>query len=153
MEQLVSLKGGGDAFRSQLIRCEMPPYYRWVPPSSAVSCSQSPQLLATSVSTTTVKQPNLQKADKKELIGQSAVTPEVVDLLNNNYERKQAGLAASGGSGDSSAKVATKQLPMPPYGGHYSNLSSLLPPSTQVVSSFLRYFFLSCCFLLRLFLC
>lgn len=34
--------------------------------------------------------------------------------------------------------VGINELPMPAYGGHYSVLSSLLPPTTQPVLSFSR---------------
>uniref|UniRef100_A0A915ES77 Uncharacterized protein n=1 Tax=Ditylenchus dipsaci TaxID=166011 RepID=A0A915ES77_9BILA len=110
MEQLTNV---GEPFKLQLFRCEMPPFYRWVqqpsPLANSSECSEEDEKIGDK---------NGRKAGQKS--------------------RKNLQLQTNAPCRASPCNTTPKQLPMPPYGGHYARLLTLLPPSTQVVPSFTR---------------
>uniref|UniRef100_A0A915AQL7 Cell morphogenesis protein N-terminal domain-containing protein n=1 Tax=Parascaris univalens TaxID=6257 RepID=A0A915AQL7_PARUN len=108
------LESVNEQFNVNLERCEMPPYYRWQSISdfhekdNGECESRSHSVDPADTNASTVAVSELIAAPKQLSVAED----EVADGVN--------------------------ELPMPAYGGHYSVLSSLLPPTTQPVVSFSR---------------
>ncbi|VDM37733.1 unnamed protein product [Toxocara canis] len=115
VDSLIShLENVNEQFNANLERCEMPPYYRWQSVSdfrekdNGEGGSRSQSVAPTDTNASTIVASELMLSPKQV----SMAEDEVADGVN--------------------------ELPMPAYGGHYSVLSSLLPPTTQPVVSFSR---------------
>jgi hypothetical protein len=124
MEQLVN---SGEQFKLTLVRSDMPPFYRWIPIQN--ESSETPQ------STDQLADGEKQKIHKS-IDNQSTDTVEKDADVNasvpcdpkNERPKMDAKMRAK----------QPRQLPMPAYGGFYSNLNVFLPPSTQQVAYFSR---------------
>uniref|UniRef100_A0A0N5A9H4 Protein furry n=1 Tax=Syphacia muris TaxID=451379 RepID=A0A0N5A9H4_9BILA len=107
------LKCVNEQFNLNIERCEMPPYYKWLSVTDFHEKENEPAL----------------EEDEKN-----------VDDVNS-FERRSIGSTTNlvkQNPPEDEVSTGIHQLPMPAYGGHYSMLLSLLPPTTQPIISFSR---------------
>ncbi|CAD5220403.1 unnamed protein product [Bursaphelenchus xylophilus] len=117
------LNNGGDTFRMNLVRSEIPPYFRWhnqineerEEKEGTEDTVKEADLSNLSEATVTQKESHLNETNKVSDLNPDNSIPFSLDENKKNHVR---------------------QLPMPAYGGHYSSLAAFLPPTTQPITYF-----------------
>ncbi|KAI6214573.1 hypothetical protein M3Y94_00284400 [Aphelenchoides besseyi] len=131
------LNNSGEQFKFNLIRSEIPPFYKWQQTQNDVDDeAASPRNVENSEPTEkslqVVNQMYSKPNAENEKMSQNKLNVNVLLPDQSTVLEQMQNV-------DEMLSVRQpKQLPMPAYGGHYANLSSFLPPSTQPVAYFSR---------------
>ncbi|KAI6200883.1 Protein furry-like protein-like [Aphelenchoides besseyi] len=131
------LNNSGEQFKFNLIRSEIPPFYKWQQTQSDVDDeAASPRNVENS------EQPGKALQMVNQMYSKPNAENEELHKnklnANSSLDDKTTPLSQFSEVDEMLSVRQPKQLPMPAYGGHYANLSSFLPPSTQPVAYFSR---------------